>query len=1148
MAYGLYTNNSASLCGPLVKPVMIYMHTITSSIFIRLVSPKFRWVTKIRPFWVMAFLFLIGLYGSAAQSQSLQIDKSVDKTSADPNTALFYTIQYNCVSITNPCTNVVIKDKLPNPIYSAALSTNTGTATFDPSTKLATFTLGTLPAGTTGQVTVSAIISAATPGGTVLPNSATITSGSSTTVSNTVSTTVNALTKLDLNKFASSTPPLGDSKLPQSGTGQYSFYLGVSGNVPLTNFCATDTLPLADKLNVTTIYTGLYTNYSSTVQIDYQTNTNNTWTALTGAPFSTTINTSVPVNLPNGQYMTAIRFCMNSPFSPGAYTSGKPTVQFNVAADTPLGAYTNCVSVTSTQLNQKKCISPQIVPASTGASVGLLKDANNSTPALGDTLVYLLTSTNNDSPSQALQNGIIADAFDPGALDYVPNSWSYTSTYSATTPVFSSTTINGQTVLKWALTGDMPPSQSITIMLKAVVKNTAISHSTTNTQYLIGTNLTGCPNGSVSDIYDIDGDGNTAEQVCSYNKSISIQSLAKLTSEKLIKGQLDATYSKYPAFGNTVPGGSADYRLKVYNAGSVPITNAVVIDILPFIGDNGVLDPQTRLSQWRPNLAGPVTPSTGVTVYYSTQSNPCRPELNYNPAGCTNANWSTVPPADLTQVQALKFDFGSTIINPGDSLFLSWPMRAPTTAPMNGEIAWNSFGYVGTRTDNNTQLLPAEPIKVGIKVNPLVPADYGDFVWLDTNKDGIQDAGELGVPGVKVELYKDNGDGVPDKTTDALVGFTVTDASGNYLFSNLQPGDYFAIFYPPSGYAVSPSLAGSDRSKDSEGVITTVTSLSANEVDLTWDLGIYPSTTCDVKITNATVSPCNYTGTSSIATVNVFVTWANAPAGQNITVSVAGAPSQTINVTGGATSPTLLTFTIAADGASHAVTAGFSASCQDQASILSPQPCAPAVCSLGLTNVLVGACIGTNRQINATVSWSNNPSGENIIVTWDGVPVDTILIAGGLGSPQPTSFYVTGDAATHTIAAHFASTSACQASVSGITVPACVLPCGLVMVVTPSLCQSATNAYSVTAVVSLTNSTTGVLTVSTGTQSLTFATTATPSAVVTATFTGLPSDGASHTMTASLPGCSSTDTAYTAPASCVCPPGKCIPVIIQKIR
>ncbi|MEZ0607260.1 SdrD B-like domain-containing protein [Fibrella sp. WM1] len=1088
--------------------------------------------------FIYVLLALLGLFAASpsyrAQAQTLQVRKTVDQTTVNPNEPLTYTIQYNCVSITNPCTNVVIKDVIPN-LYEVSFQPNN--AVYDANLNQVTFNLGNLPAGTTGEVKIIGKVNAGNPGGTVMPNSATITSGSSTTVSNTVSTTINSVLSLDVNKSALADPGLGAGRLMQGGKGYYNLYFGSAGNVDKTNFCVVDTLPMADKLRVKSIYTGTINNYAGqTFTIQYQTNLNSTWTSLAGSPFASMADLNVPITLPSNEYVTIVRWCFPSAFTAGAYTLAIPRVYFDVAADAPLGTFKNCMYGTSDQINRSACATVTIEPPRTGAFISFDKVLVGSpSRTVGDTVTYQLVFTNGNSPSQPLNNPIIADVFKTDELQFV--SWTYTSQYGATMPVFSSTTSGANTFLKWKLNESVPTGRSMTITLKVIVKNSSALTQKNNAGYIIADNIGGCPYRENVDTYDIDGDGNTTEMTCSSSVPITLQALAKLTSEKLVKGQLDAGYSKYPDFGLTVPGGLADYRLRVSNQGNVPMTSVQVIDILPFIGDKGVLDIQNRLTQWRPNLAGPVTPPTGVTVYYSTESNPCRPELGYSPAGCTTANWSTAPPADITKVQSLKFDFGSIVLQPGDSLLLTWPMRAPTTAPTAGETAWNSFGYVGVRTDNNQPLLPAEPIKVGIKVQPLTPAVYGDFVWLDTNKDGIQDLGELGISGVKVELYKDNGDGVADKTTDTFVGFTVTDGSGNYLFPNLAPGDYFAVFYPPSGYAVSPSLVGSDKTKDSEGIIAAVTSLSATEIDLTWDLGLYPSTTCDVKVANTTVSPCSYSGGVSRATVNVFVTWANPPAGQNITVTLAGANPQTINVTGGATSPALVSFTVAANGAAHAITAGFSPACQDAASILAPQPCAPAVCALGISNVLPGACTGTRREVNATLSWSNGPVGEDIVVTWDGVAVDTIQVTNGLTSPQPTRFYVPGGTGTHTLEAHFSSNTACSASVSSLTVAACVLPCEVSGVIaTPGMCNSATNQYTVTGTINLMNTTGGVATITDGAKSTTVSVPAS-AASVAYSLSGLTSGTGTHIVTVSLPGCGTAMATYTAPGSCtVAPP------------
>ncbi|MEG1327573.1 MAG: SdrD B-like domain-containing protein, partial [Janthinobacterium sp.] len=69
-------------------------------------------------------------------------------------------------------------------------------------------------------------------------------------------------------------------------------------------------------------------------------------------------------------------------------------------------------------------------------------------------------------------------------------------------------------------------------------------------------------------------------------------------------------------------------------------------------------------------------------------------------------------------------------------------------------------------------------------------ASIGDRVWFDANGNGTQDAGEAGVCGVKVNLYNAQG---------AVVASATTDASGNYLFSNLVPGNYYLGFVPPAG-------------------------------------------------------------------------------------------------------------------------------------------------------------------------------------------------------------------------------------------------------------------------------------------------------------------------------------------------------------
>ncbi|MDR3572311.1 MAG: sortase, partial [Anaerolineaceae bacterium] len=113
-------------------------------------------------------------------------------------------------------------------------------------------------------------------------------------------------------------------------------------------------------------------------------------------------------------------------------------------------------------------------------------------------------------------------------------------------------------------------------------------------------------------------------------------------------------------------------------------------------------------------------------------------------------------------------------------------------------------------------------------------AALGDFVWLDTNGNGVQEAGEPGINGVKVTLYS---------STDVQVATTTTDANGLYAFNNLTPGKYTVQFTPPAGYAVTLKDKGTDDTVDSDadqtsGKTDTIT-LVSNQTDLTWDAGLY---------------------------------------------------------------------------------------------------------------------------------------------------------------------------------------------------------------------------------------------------------------------------------------------------------------------
>ena len=110
----------------------------------------------------------------------------------------------------------------------------------------------------------------------------------------------------------------------------------------------------------------------------------------------------------------------------------------------------------------------------------------------------------------------------------------------------------------------------------------------------------------------------------------------------------------------------------------------------------------------------------------------------------------------------------------------------------------------------------------------------GDLVWNDFDADGIQDAGEPGIPGVTVELYS---------TSNEIVATTNTDIHGYYSFSNFTAGNYSLRFILPQGYKFSPQNQGTDDKKDSDADPSTgrtvVTAFNPSGVDMSWDAGMY---------------------------------------------------------------------------------------------------------------------------------------------------------------------------------------------------------------------------------------------------------------------------------------------------------------------
>jgi SdrD B-like domain len=166
---------------------------------------------------------------------------------------------------------------------------------------------------------------------------------------------------------------------------------------------------------------------------------------------------------------------------------------------------------------------------------------------------------------------------------------------------------------------------------------------------------------------------------------------------------------------------------------------------------------------------------------------------------------TAVPDPDDTVADSDDNGTTATALN-GASVSVPMVLSKTVTLALNTEPSGETDvgPQSNTATDTNTNLT--------VDFGFFRPASLGNFVWNDANANGVQDAGELGIQGVTVELYKNN----------VLVASTTTGTNGEYTFTNLIPGtDYTVDFVPVAGLIPSPQDQGGNDATDSDASATT---------------------------------------------------------------------------------------------------------------------------------------------------------------------------------------------------------------------------------------------------------------------------------------------------------------------------------------
>ncbi len=168
-----------------------------------------------------------------------------------------------------------------------------------------------------------------------------------------------------------------------------------------------------------------------------------------------------------------------------------------------------------------------------------------------------------------------------------------------------------------------------------------------------------------------------------------------------------------------------------------------------------------------------------------------------------------------------------------------------TTADQGGDDTLDSDAQPVTSTSNAITSLIT--VNDGDDINDVdagifFPVTIGNYVWLDADKDGVQDNNESGIEGVTVMLLDDNGD---------MVASTITDQDGLYLFTGIAPGSYQVKFPQVSTASngdvisiTSPDQINNDN-KDSDAIpvpgtsdaLSPVVTLTSGDSNLKIDAG-----------------------------------------------------------------------------------------------------------------------------------------------------------------------------------------------------------------------------------------------------------------------------------------------------------------------
>jgi len=431
-------------------------------------------------------------------------------------------------------------------------------------------------------------------------------------------------------------------------------------------------------------------------------------------------------------------------------------------------------------------------------SIKGLCSSNNSCLNPGDTIKYSVAVRNYGFAN--FTGGSIRDVL-PVGLQYVPNSTTFGKYSAYTSCISSNQTGTGITVAH--------AESAASTNLQWNLPTLAASCNTGSDWYVVNFKVVvtiSAPAGWLLNQENIYNSSNQiVNEVNTYNNYNYVNICERKVPLELTK-EVSADNITWDSCVSVPPGATVYYRLKVKNPGNVPFSQIRMMDILPTPGDKQVVNCNSRGSTIPIYLTSALPLGNASTIDYTTNFLPSRGTyLNLipdNTIGCNSpATWlpfsSIIPPSAIQNQKAIKIDFGSYTLPAGQTETYVFSAQVPPGAPINS-IGWNSFA--ATASQNSVQTLGAESRNVCVKVIESGCGCIGNFVWADTNGNGLQDPGEPGINGCTITLYdaSNNPVGLPHISSN-----NISNQPGYYQFCGLTAGTYHIVVTPPPGFVVT---------------------------------------------------------------------------------------------------------------------------------------------------------------------------------------------------------------------------------------------------------------------------------------------------------------------------------------------------------